>query len=470
MFNQGLRIAVIGGGYSGAMTAVHLLRQRIAGLKVTIIEPRQELGKGLAYSTSCPEHLLNVPAFGMSALPDEPDHFLNWARNRDNTVSRESFVPRKTFGEYLLTLISAELSKAEQMNTTVEHVHSRVIDIKKSDQAFRLILTDGESVEADFVVLAIGNLSGKRPAWLNGIGMDCPGYIHDPWYPGAIENIAADEDLLIVGTGLTAVDKIIELKRNGHTGRIFALSRHGLFPRLHFEKCQGMVQPLASSSSSALGGLTILRQQIADIAPSPDGDTWRRVIDGLRSTTQKWWQSISLREQRRFLSHLITYWDVHRHRMAPEIGQKVESTRNSGQLETLAGRILSIVEQNGQLNVTVRERGKADPISFKVSRVINCTGPQSSLKHVDSPLLANLVYQGLVAPHRLGTGIAARADGQVLDKEGNEVSGLFAIGPLLKAELLESVAVPELRQQAFDLAAKIGHLAKARKESALKLS
>ncbi len=237
---QQLRIVIVGGGYSGAMTAVHLLRQRIASLDITIIEPRRELGRGLAYSTTCPEHLLNVPASGMSALPDEPDHFLNYALSKDNSVSKESFLPRKMYGEYLSGLIASELRKAESRCASVAHVQSEVIDIQKLEEGYRLYLSDREPIETDYVVLALGNLSGKKPGWLKGIGMECQNYIHNPWQPGAIEKIASDDDLLIVGTGLTAVDKIIELKRAGHKGSIFALSRHGLLPRVHMEKFQGM--------------------------------------------------------------------------------------------------------------------------------------------------------------------------------------------------------------------------------------
>ncbi len=198
--------------------------------------------------------------------------------------------------------------------------------------------------------------------------------------------------------------------------------------------------------------------------PSADGDTWRQIIDGLRSTTQLWWQSLSTKEQRRFFNHLLTYWEVHRHRMAPDIGRKVAGACSTGQLTVLAGRIISISElpdyQGRRLAVIISERGKAEAMTITVNKVINCTGPQSSLKQVDSVLLANLLRRGLVAPHRLGTGIAVSADGQLLDKFGSSVVGLLAIGPLLKAELLESVAVPELRQQALALAAKIADMAK----------
>lgn len=147
-----IRVAIIGGGYSGAMTAVHLLRQHIKSLDVTIIEPRRELGWGLAYSTPSQQHLLNVPASGMSALPDEPDHFLNYAQSKDNSISEECYLPRRMYGEYLSWLIGSALGQQEEGHTQVEHVQAEVVDIEKVEAGYRLYLSDKEPVDADYVV------------------------------------------------------------------------------------------------------------------------------------------------------------------------------------------------------------------------------------------------------------------------------------------------------------------------------
>jgi uncharacterized NAD(P)/FAD-binding protein YdhS len=261
--------------------------------------------------------------------------------------------------------------------------------------------------------------------------------------------------VLIVGSGLTAVDKVIELNGGNHRGEISVISRHGLFPRVHLKRRQGQLTSSVCQSNSAIAALRNLRHEVANTSPNLDGDTWRRVVDGLRSQTQKWWHVLPLAEKRRFLRHLSTHWDIHRHRMAPEIGVKVEQMLSSGQLKNFAGRIISVSSIGDEMLVKFKERGTSKIQELKVSKIINCTGPQSSLRTIDSALLDNLLSAGLIAPHNLGTGIATRADGQILDSAGNDVEGMFAIGPLLKAELLESVAVPELKQQAYDLAIKI---------------
>jgi uncharacterized NAD(P)/FAD-binding protein YdhS len=71
-------IAIVGDGASGTMAAMNLLREAQAPRAIVIVEPRERLGRGVAYSTTYREHLLNVPARGMSAFPDSPSHFLEW--------------------------------------------------------------------------------------------------------------------------------------------------------------------------------------------------------------------------------------------------------------------------------------------------------------------------------------------------------------------------------------------------------
>ena len=442
-------VAIIGGGFSGTMIAVNLFKLH-TDLNITIIEPRSELGRGLAYSTPCENHLLNVTASRMSALPDEPDHFFNYAHSLDRNITPDTYVPRKIYGQYVNSLFAKELGKWQHNSKNMQHMQTKIVDIEKVDKQYHLFFSNGSSIDVDCVVLAMGNLSGNRPNWLTGLDMDNTNYIHDPWNTEAINAISADEKVLLVGSGLTAIDKIVELKSNKYKADLYVLSRHGLLPRNHIHNYQRPT-PYELQCNSALAALTTIRKRIDNLKT---GD-WRQVIDALKSTTQKWWLSLPRHEQKRFLRHLQSYWDVYRHRMAPRIGQEIETMLQTGQIKIFAGRIISISEVNELLSIDIKERGKNSTQKIFVNKIINCTGPQSSLKTVDSPLLANLSKRGLVYPHDLGTGIAVRADGQVVNNSGQAVEGLFAIGRLQKEELMESVAVPELSQQAQNLAQKI---------------
>ncbi len=103
--------AIIGGGISGCLVAAQLLRTAQAPLRIVLFERMTDVGRGVAYGTENREHLLNVPANRMSALPDQPDHFYEWVNERGGrenypaSVAPEDFVPRWIFGEYVRALL-----------------------------------------------------------------------------------------------------------------------------------------------------------------------------------------------------------------------------------------------------------------------------------------------------------------------------------------------------------------------------
>jgi uncharacterized NAD(P)/FAD-binding protein YdhS len=442
-------VVIVGGGVSGTLTAVNLLRQDQTDIEIILVEPRAQVGLGLAYSTPCGEHLLNVRASGMSAFADDPTHFLKFAKEADATVDENTFVSRKFFGHYINSILEKSCAQAAERNVSFKHICSEVIDIEKqnvekdrSRQEFKISLANGESIKANVVVLALGNLSAKKPRWTATLSKTSENYLHDPWDNERLQQISSAQNVLIIGTGLTAIDKLVQLAEAGHTGKIYAISRHGLFPRPHTVKpsaAEKQSTKISASTKLTFGNVKTNARSASD---------WRNVIDGLRTDTQKWWCGLEHKEQKRFLRHIQTYWDVHRHRMAPQISEIVEKLKASGQLTLSAGRIQSFEEIDGKVKVVLRHRHHSDDTTVVVDRIINCTGPQSKLDTVDSLLLQNLQKRGLVQSHPLGAGIACTSDGEVMDKSGHAQQHLLAIGPMLKAQLLESVAVPELKVQA----------------------
>jgi len=113
-------VAIVGGGCSGLLVAAQLFRQGFGG-SVAIVEPRSALGRGLAYSTPYDDHLLNVPAGKMSALPSHPSHFLEWLRaGRIPEASPTCFAPRKVYGEYLSSL--SKFGWREQHTIVFDHL------------------------------------------------------------------------------------------------------------------------------------------------------------------------------------------------------------------------------------------------------------------------------------------------------------------------------------------------------------
>jgi uncharacterized NAD(P)/FAD-binding protein YdhS len=445
-------VVIVGGGVSGTLTAVNLLQQEETGIKIILIEPRTQAGLGLAYSTPCSEHLLNVRASGMSAFADDPAHFLKFAKEADATIDENTFVSRKFFGHYINSILEKSCVQAAGRNVSFQHICSEVIDIEKQEEKqeeYKIFLANGQTIQANAVVLALGNLSAKKPRWTANLSESSENYLHDPWDNERLQKIAPEQNVLIIGTGLTAIDKLVQFAEAGHKGKIYAISRHGLFPRPHTIKpsaAEKLSTHIYASTKLTFGSVKTNARSASD---------WRNVIDGLRADTQKWWCGLEHKEQKRFLRHIQTYWDVHRHRMAPQISDIVAKLKASGQLTLSAGRIQSFEEINGQVKVVLRHRHHSDDTTIVVDRIINCTGPQSKLDTVDSLLLQNLQKRGLVQSHPLGAGIACTSDGSVIDSTGLPQESLLAIGPMLKAQLLESVAVPELKIQARATSQKI---------------
>lgn len=435
--SQHSTIAIIGGGVSGALTAYHLIEKGTTA-RVLVIDPRPELGLGLAYSTPSLRHLLNVPAGKISALPAEPDHFLNWLRTHyDAQATPMTFAPRAIFGRYIHSLV--------QKATGIEQVQASVMDYRPAGATAVLTLDNGHELIADRVVLATGNFD---PAGLPGISEKAKAngtYCHNAWRTETYDGLAADAPVALIGTGLTGVDVLLRLRELGHRGTITAVSRHGVFPNRHEEytPMSGSAIPL-DTAPTCVAYLRALRAVIRS------GVAWRAAIDSLRATTNDLWLALPLEEQQRFRRHLQRRWDVVRHRMAPPIAAIIEAELAAGTLVIHEGSLRSVEAAENGATVTFHRKGGVE--SLETARVINCTGPSMNYRRVHSPLLESLFAQGLVSAGPMGGGLNCTRIGAVIGANGEANRLLFNLGPGRLGTLLESIAIPEIREQAVELA------------------
>jgi len=301
-------VAIVGGGFSGTLLAINLLNHGDA--HVTLIERRGDrLGRGLAFGAAQEDHVLNVRAANMSALPDQPRHFADWLKARQ-AGEETSFATRRTYGAYLRDLLTAAQARAGQRLRLIEE---EAIDIALSDGAATIRLRSGAMVDADIAVVAPGNLPPHDlPAFAR---LSHPAYVDDPWAADLAEGLGRDDDILLLGTGLTAVDCALSLLSAGFAGRIVALSRRGLLPHAH--EGGAATAPLPErpvGSASALVRQT--RARAAAIG-------WRAAVDELRPFTQDIWRAADDGDRARLLRHLRPYWDVHRHRVAPQVAERL---------------------------------------------------------------------------------------------------------------------------------------------------
>lgn len=449
--------AVVGGGLSGALVVVHLLRLAPAGSRITLIERKPPVGRGVAYGTECLEHLLNVPAARMSAFADDPHHFLNWVGERVGrpgypaSVSPDDFLPRQIYGDYIAAIFAEARAKAPE-TVRFDNVIGEVIDIEERPGGVaRLILPDDRTIDADRVVLALGNLPGEYPIRRSMPFYHGRRYVHVPWQPGALEGIRKDQDVLIVGAGLTAMDIILQLDRLGHQGAVHALSRRGLQPRPHQTGAAphpAFLDPCALPTT-VRGLLHRVRAEVRN------GGDWRAVVDSLRPFSHALWEGFSWEERARFLRHVRPYWDVHRHRVAPRIFEELDRLVSEGRVRFYAGRLQSLKETSDGAEAVFRKRGGEELVALNVAKVINCTGPRSDYSKYQHPLYINLLARGLIDHDPLALGLHTTPAGEVYRYRSVLNDWLFAIGAPLKGALWESTAAQEIRVQALRLADRL---------------
>ncbi len=417
------------------MLAAQLARR---GRSSIIVEGRGRAGKGTAFSTPEAVHLLNVPAAKMSALPDEPDDFADAVAGEGYEPG--DFVPRRRFGAYLGARLEA--AQASGLVTLEEQV---AVAAEPSGAGWSIELADGAVLECKALALAQGN---QPPAPL-GMAKDVPPglFVNDPWSDAGRAAVAAvaetGGDVLIIGTGLTMVDVVLSLDSAGHRGRIFALSRRGLIPRAHAPYEPVAVEYDEVPHGSVRGLWHWLRGRGAELG-------WRGAVDSLRPYSHALWQSLEEEQQRRFLRHARPWWDVHRHRIAPQVSAVLKRLIGAGQLEVVAGRIKSMRAGNQQLIAGIQRRGANEVNERHFALGVNCTGPLGAIGRSEDGVLQTLFDAGLAKPDWLGMGLDVDARSRV-----TAADRLWAVGPLTKGRFWEIVAVPDIRGQVAEVAEDI---------------
>ena len=443
-------IAIIGGGFSGAMLACELLRSANPAIYVVLIEREKCPGRGVAYSTRFSEHLLNVRAQNMSAVVKDPMHFLRWAHENYNIQAQPNgYLPRRVYGKY----VESTLCRAIEENPgRFEWKRDEALSVAPAENGGTIHLKSGCRVDADAVVLALGNFPPKE-LMLPGQNAISRRFIADPWSTTTLDEVTPAESVLLIGSGLTSVDVAISLRASGFAGKIHMLSRHGLVPQTHkiHEPWQATWDHPPCRETRSL--LRLIRTEIA--RAEKEGADWRAVIDSIRPFAQSIWQSLPLDERRRFLRHLRAYWDVHRHRVAPEIGKLLELEFAQGRLEIHRGRITEYRENSEFVGVRYRDRGDGNTKELRVDYAINCTGPDDDCSRVKSPLLRDLLARKLVRTDPLSLGLDTADNGALLDASGTASDFLYTLGPLRKGNLWETTAVPEIRVQVSELASHL---------------
>lgn len=413
------RVIVIGGGAAGVLAAVSLAGSPDV-TSVVVVERDERIGPGIAYGRAQPHHLLNSHAGRMSAVQWDATHFVRWCTARGLTIGPHDFAPRLLYGDYLAEVFAGLQAEG---GGRVRAIRGEVVEGLPGEVGVVVDLADGTRLEAEAVVLAVGN----PPPAAFPVGTRL---VADPWAPGALDAVATTDRVLLIGTGLTAVDVATALARHDIRTRITATSRSLLLPRTHLDH-HVPPGPGLPPSVATLGEVVAAFSRQLRVARA-EGRPWQAEVDGMRPQVNSVWAALSVDDRRRFVAQLSRRWEVHRHRMAPSVAAEV-----------------GVLIAEGAL----RLEAQTDPADFDV--VIDCTGPRGVAAPGWSPLVSGLLAAGTVRPDALGIGLDVTAEGALRDATGRVSTRLFALGSARRGSQWESTAVPEIRAHAQAIAAAL---------------
>lgn len=440
-------IAIVGGGASGVLLAAHLLRKNDS-LRIVLVERGEPPGLGVAYSTRCRGHLLNVRASDMSALADEPEHFVQWLARDGGGLGRTDFAPRADYGRYLQDLLAESVRRSEGR---LRIVTGDVTALREHEDGVEMDIDGRHALRAQAAVLATGH---RPPSTRSGA------YHGNPWREDAIDHLPRDASVLLIGTSLTMIDVLVSLMERGHIGPIVALSRRGLVPHCH--PTAPIPSPEVDTQDLFTGSLS--QRTLRFRRRLRNGVGWPGLMQLLRPHNNELWHGLDLAERQRFLRHLRPWWDIHRHRVAPQIGNIIAAAQARGQLSILAGKIQIGRATDHEVDVTIAHRGSHSVEKRSFDRVVDCRGPRNEVD-VNLPLHAQMVEHGLLRPDPLGQGLDVSEHEALIGRDGKASRRLFALGPLTRGRYTEIVAIPDIRLQAAEVAERL--IAQLRQPSGL---
>ena len=435
---RGREVVVVGGGFAGVAVAYHLLREMNADGRVHLVEMGPWLGRGIAYGVESEVFRLNVPASRMSIDPAAPDDFLAFSGGGEP----HAFLGRALFARY----VTARLASAVRESAAkVRLWRGEAVAVTPNS----VVLRSGTTLPAAVVVLATGIVPRvTHPYW--------HAKVVDAWDECALATLPKQGRLLVVGSGLSALDVLAFLDAQGFAGEVTLISPRGLLPLPHepvFQAAPALTAAEVQRAPRALGPLVRwVRDTIA--AAVRAGMPWQRAVDRLRPHVVELYRALPPAHRARFVRHVRPYWDVFRHRAPVDALERVETWEREGRLRRLAGRVAIDQHDLGELMVDIQERsGRQRRERFDA--MVRCVGPALNVTEAQTPLLRSLIDGGLatLVPH--GLGIETTPEGRVVDGRREPSSRLYGIGAVRRASDWETTSVPDIARHAQQLARAI---------------
>lgn len=454
-------VAVVGGGFTGAVCAIHLSRLAERPLDIAIVEPRERPGRGIAYDTEDPDHRLNAPLAIHFIYPDAPDRVQRWyierggpARDPEALGPDGNLYPRRgEFGRYVEEQLRAHMA-GNASGSAIRHIRSRAVAARRTEAGYRLTLAGGRALDARLTVLAAGYERPRAPPPFAGAVAGHPGFVADPWDTARLGDIPADGRVLVLGMSQTASDAIAVLLRNGHAGPIAAVARRGLRPRPKPATAAGpppdivdrIVRPVslfatAHGRHGTVRGLLRTLRAAVRRAEAAGGD-WTGPFSDLRDSVWEVWPALPAAEKRRFLRHLRAWYDAYRFQLPPQVEDRIAGAEAAGQLSFEAARCEAAAPDGGALSVTLRRRGGGECRTERFDAVVNCTGPDLRPDRSGNPFVAALAARGQARPHPTGIGFDVDGECRAIGADGRPDPHLRIVGPLTYGAFADQQGAP----------------------------
>ena len=450
--NRDTTVAIIGGGFTGAAVAWNLANAGLAApTSIVVFEPREKLGAGLAYDTRNPVHRINVPATRMSLDTSRPEQFMAWltaqdylSTDPDALAADGNLYPRRqAFGQYVYAQVEPYLR-----NGRIAHRRAEVERVTRTvDGRWRITASDGQTLDADCVVIATSHPAPVAPRSLSNLLEGHPRYVPDANAPHALASIRKTDSVLVVGNGLTSADVVASLLAEGHQGSILAISRRGLRSRGHAAVVQELYGDFLTRPVTTARNLTKrIREAISQARAQ--GLSWHAVLDAVRGQARDIWSNLSIDERRRLVRHLRPFWDVHRFRIAPQLEKALDDARSRGQFTSLAASIQAVAYHDSRIRVALKAARRGGPLLRDVDAVIVTTGPAHGGVVGSQPFLAGMAEAGLIAADPIRLGLSCDHEARILAADGQVIRGLFVAGPLARGTFGELMGLPQVSDHA----------------------
>jgi uncharacterized NAD(P)/FAD-binding protein YdhS len=434
-------VAIIGDGFAAAVMVVHLLRKGVPISSMAVIG-HGELGKGNAYNCVSPFFRLNIRDDLPIIFSEDPLDFARWAKKNihDPEAKTEAgdFYRRQDFGRYVSDLIHNQPS-----SSLLEQIKARVLSLTGSENSWRLELDNQKTVHAKRVIVATGN---PPPTWPCAINNQVPSslvprLVENPWTGSAIEDIASQEDIILLGGGLTALDAINALEGRKHRGMIYVIAPRAVFPPAQAKWQRGDL-PHWPQTLSPAQMIRFMRNYLPS-APTTSLE-WQSAWEELRPNLNTLWQQFSPRQRRALFKRLGWLWNLYRFRASPQTISAYERLKDKNQIQFILGRAKEVKASESKVMALL-----GNGIEIEGDRILNCTGAGFD------PLLRKLIESKLAITDALGHSIAVDENFRVLQSINIPWNSLWMIGPATMGSLGDVIAASAIAKQAEQLAIQL---------------